>query len=65
VKVGGAVIVMVAPHAQDGLDALNTLAWAQRQLFSKNARKEPLKRFGNDQYDDNRRRNTGDFVEQA
>ena len=59
-----APIVKVAPHAQDGLALLNTRAWGQRQLFSKNARKEPLKRFGNDQYDDNRRRNTGDFVEQ-
>ena len=60
-----APIVKVAPHAQNGLDALNTRAWAQRQLFSKNACKEPLKRFGNDQYDDNRGRNTGDFVEQS
>ena len=57
-------IVKVAPHAQDGLEMLNTRAWAQRQLFSKNACKEPLKRLSNDQYDDNRGRNTGDFVEQ-
>ena len=49
-----APIVKVAPHTQDGFETLNRRARAQRQLFSKNACKEPLKRFGNDQYDDDR-----------
>jgi hypothetical protein len=31
------LLYQVAPHAQDGLEALNTLLQAQRQLFSKNA----------------------------
>jgi hypothetical protein len=53
-KVDGAVIVKVAPHAQDGLEALNTRRRAQRQLFSKKAHKKPLKRLGNDQYHDDR-----------
>lgn len=63
-KVDGAVIVQVAPHAQDGLEALNTRRRAQRQLFSKKACKEPLKWFGDDQYHDDRGRNAWHFVEQ-
>jgi hypothetical protein len=36
-KVGGAVVVEVAPHAQDGLGLLITLRCLRRQLFCKNA----------------------------
>ena len=36
-KVGGAVVVAFAPHAQDGLGFLNTLRCVRRQLFCKNA----------------------------
>ena len=36
-KVGGAVVVAFAPHAQDGLGWINRLRCFRRQLFCKNA----------------------------
>jgi|GEM_PF-1814298 len=36
-KVGGAVVVAFAPHAQDGLGQSNRLRCFRRQLFCKNA----------------------------
>lgn len=36
-KVGGAVVVAFAPHAQDRLELLNTPRCLCRQLFCKNA----------------------------
>jgi hypothetical protein len=36
-KVGGAVVVAFAPHAQDGLGLSDRLRCMRRQLFCKNA----------------------------
>ena len=64
-KVGGAVVVWVAPHAQVGLELLNTPQRAERQLVSIYGRRNVLKRFGDNQYNDNRGGNTGHFIIKA